>query len=672
MGTWSHDAFGNDSACDWAYGLEDQDDLSLVNEAIAGVLQSTDDYLDASLATDALAAIEVLARLRGHFGFTNAYTEVADKWVLRTRLNPSDELVGNALAALERIIGDDSELKELWQESDDEQTWIASVQELRARLLAKPRPVSTEALAAIKKETTSVSKPSTADACTQIVDRISKIEFAHPTLSPDASLADLHRAIMIGGALCDVGVTRQLIARIWQPLANLEKESVLWDLAVREAQTWALEGHLDEALVGLEDWRSSPAATGPSQFDMRATTVCLLGHDLERARAYSIKTCAAAPDNAMWRIDRALLEARLGSAEVARDILAKESLDTLPASSRLGVTLIEGILACRHHEPAALNLMSTATHGFLAIAETTPAAWSLLSICCGWWALALGEAGQTQQAVALLHAIKPILLQPYNRDLVIALKENRLLAGDTLVPSFPVAPVPNSATIKPSTAVTDHGPFKTIRVRGVNALQRIEVLRREFAQGSRLYPFLIGDENELTELLEQLLPPADGGRAHLEQARQFDVSAWLKEHMPKPVKSWPKQTLPAQKTPLSQYYVLNQELKPEIVIGLIELDDPGELFARIGYGDWNDCPAPHIHTALHAYWHKQYGAEPIAISGSVVECIVARPPTEKPAALNLAREHHGYCYDIVEQGTGTTAKLASSLLEAKYWYFWWD
>jgi hypothetical protein len=130
--------------------------------------------------------------------------------------------------------------------------------------------------------------------------------------------------------------------------------------------------------------------------------------------------------------------------------------------------------------------------------------------------------------------------------------------------------------------------------------------------------------------------------------------------------------VPPMKTPLIQFDVLSQKLKSELVIGLVELDHPSELFARIGYGDMNDCPAPHIHTALHAYWQQHYGAQPIAVSDDIVECVVANPPTEKAAALNLAREQHAYCYDIVEQGVGTTAKLGSSLLEARYWYFWWD
>jgi hypothetical protein len=211
-----------------------------------------------------------------------------------------------------------------------------------------------------------------------------------------------------------------------------------------------------------------------------------------------------------------------------------------------------------------------------------------------------------------------------------------------------------------------------VRSRGVNALKRVEAYRREFAQGSRWYPFLIGTDEELDQLLETLATPEDGGQAQLEAARRLDIGAWLEEHMPEPPKSWPRQPFPAPRTPLVQFDSLSQLLKPEILIGLIELEDPAELFVRIGFGNWNDCPEAHVHTALHAYWRERFGAEPVAVSGDVVECVVARPPTEKPAALALAREQHAYCYDIVEQGVGTTAKLASSLRAAKYWYFWWD
>jgi hypothetical protein len=34
MGAWSRDRFGNDTACDWAYGLEEVSDLSLVRSTM--------------------------------------------------------------------------------------------------------------------------------------------------------------------------------------------------------------------------------------------------------------------------------------------------------------------------------------------------------------------------------------------------------------------------------------------------------------------------------------------------------------------------------------------------------------------------------------------------------------------------------------------------------------
>lgn len=62
MGAWSHEPFGNDTACDWAYGLDEQRDFSLADKAIQAVLDNGNDYLDSDLASEAIAAAEVLAR----------------------------------------------------------------------------------------------------------------------------------------------------------------------------------------------------------------------------------------------------------------------------------------------------------------------------------------------------------------------------------------------------------------------------------------------------------------------------------------------------------------------------------------------------------------------------------------------------------------------------------
>lgn len=133
MGTWSVDAFGNDDAADWAFELAESDDLSLVEAAIDGALAESD-YLDAPDAAIALAAIEVIARLNGNWGDRNAYTEPIDRWVERVTVQLEPELLARARVAIDRILGENSEMVELWQDSDDYEAWLGSVENLRSRI----------------------------------------------------------------------------------------------------------------------------------------------------------------------------------------------------------------------------------------------------------------------------------------------------------------------------------------------------------------------------------------------------------------------------------------------------------------------------------------------------------------------------------------------------------
>ncbi|MBD2108098.1 DUF4259 domain-containing protein [Nodosilinea sp. FACHB-13] len=133
MGTWSVDAFGNDDAADWVIELTKSDDLSLVEAAINGVLAESD-YLDAADAAIALAAIEVIARLNGNWGDRNAYTEPVDDWVAQVNVQPEPALLAQARAAIDRILSEDSEMLELWQDSGDYEDWLGSVENLRSRI----------------------------------------------------------------------------------------------------------------------------------------------------------------------------------------------------------------------------------------------------------------------------------------------------------------------------------------------------------------------------------------------------------------------------------------------------------------------------------------------------------------------------------------------------------
>jgi hypothetical protein len=133
MGSWSADSFGNDTACDWAYSLEETSDLSLVGDTIQKVLDSGKEYLEAPDAEEAIAAIEVLARLKGHFGERNSYTETIDNWVAAHPQQPPPDLVALGVEALDRILTPPSELLALWKEGDEFDAWQSSVLDLRNR-----------------------------------------------------------------------------------------------------------------------------------------------------------------------------------------------------------------------------------------------------------------------------------------------------------------------------------------------------------------------------------------------------------------------------------------------------------------------------------------------------------------------------------------------------------
>ena len=134
MGAWSHEPFGNDDANDWAYELEEAEDLSYVETALDAVLE-TDGYLEAPEASCAVAAVEVIAKLLGKGTQSDAYTEKVDEWVKRVRAKPPRPLLEKAQRALERIRGEQSELKELWHEGNAAE-WEASLKSLHAAVSA--------------------------------------------------------------------------------------------------------------------------------------------------------------------------------------------------------------------------------------------------------------------------------------------------------------------------------------------------------------------------------------------------------------------------------------------------------------------------------------------------------------------------------------------------------
>lgn len=133
MGAWGIGSFDNDHASDWLLDLIEGEDLAPMRAAIAQVL-AEDDYLDSDLAVEALAAIEVLAATLGRP--TAAIQDEAEfqAWLAELQLQGDPSLVPEALRALERILAPDSELRELWEETEDYEDWCADVARLRSHV----------------------------------------------------------------------------------------------------------------------------------------------------------------------------------------------------------------------------------------------------------------------------------------------------------------------------------------------------------------------------------------------------------------------------------------------------------------------------------------------------------------------------------------------------------
>lgn len=133
MGTWGAGTFDNDSAADFSAEFEEVDreeGLELIAGAIDDVL-AEEDYLDSDFAVSAVVACEAIARLAGQGGELSAYSEALDGWVERCPGRIDSDLTRRALQAIDRIMGPDSELPELWEGDPD---WLAAMDDLKRRV----------------------------------------------------------------------------------------------------------------------------------------------------------------------------------------------------------------------------------------------------------------------------------------------------------------------------------------------------------------------------------------------------------------------------------------------------------------------------------------------------------------------------------------------------------
>ncbi len=132
MGAWGVKTFENDTGLDWLADFESEGADALLDALEVVADADNDAYIDADEACCALAAAEIVAAIK-----RDDRSRLSEE--ARTALaSYSDDIDADALQPLAAKavarVKSDSELKELWEESDDYDNWVADVEDLLDRL----------------------------------------------------------------------------------------------------------------------------------------------------------------------------------------------------------------------------------------------------------------------------------------------------------------------------------------------------------------------------------------------------------------------------------------------------------------------------------------------------------------------------------------------------------
>jgi hypothetical protein len=203
---------------------------------------------------------------------------------------------------------------------------------------------------------------------------------------------------------------------------------------------------------------------------------------------------------------------------------------------------------------------------------------------------------------------------------------------------------------------------------------------RDVSAKTGYFPVLLGGEATVSHRLTDSMAIEGNAPGEVRAgAEGLDADAWLAERqemMAGTIASLTDAPMPANIQPADFYVSLFDFIhkKPFQTIGLALCPTAHGWQAPVWLpiGGWKNCPPPAVHLALWQRWYSLYGAEPVVMTGSVVEMRVTERPQDEIAARTLAMEQFLYCPDLVLHGTDTLGCLAATLSAAPIWYFWWE
>ena len=129
MGAWGPGSFENDDAMDWLGGLTPDSGDAALRPALVAVAEGRG-HVEGPDCSVAIAAAEAVAAARGKPA-TKLPPEV-EAW-LASSPHIARDLVDVARMAIRRVVSD-SELKDLWEESESSEEWREAMSDLESRL----------------------------------------------------------------------------------------------------------------------------------------------------------------------------------------------------------------------------------------------------------------------------------------------------------------------------------------------------------------------------------------------------------------------------------------------------------------------------------------------------------------------------------------------------------
>lgn len=131
MGTWGIKTFEDDTACDWIYDLEESDGLEFLRASLNPAEEGG--YLRFMSCVPILCASEVIHGIL--FGPREGLPEDAIKWIGENKGLDVAGLRALCVEKIGRVLGENSELNELWEENEEEYaSWKANVVALQEAL----------------------------------------------------------------------------------------------------------------------------------------------------------------------------------------------------------------------------------------------------------------------------------------------------------------------------------------------------------------------------------------------------------------------------------------------------------------------------------------------------------------------------------------------------------